>query len=148
MINEGYSICYNEWALDNRIKNELGLLLIIASLSAEQGYCWAGNKYFAELFNEPTNTISRKIKRLETLGYIKAEYKKSGNVVVTRKLTITNLSRTQNCVPPYSKMSTAVLKNVKEKNINNKIINNKNIDNRFFSDNVIDLDRYYANLED
>ena len=40
-MENGYSICFNEWALDQTIKNELGLLLIISSLSAEKGYCYA-----------------------------------------------------------------------------------------------------------
>ena len=37
-------------------------------------------------------------------------------------------------------------KNVTYNNINNNNINN-NIGNRYFSDNVIDFEKYYANLE-
>lgn len=69
-IEDGYAICFNEWALDKNIKCELGLLLIISGLTAEQGFCFAKNKYFAELFNESEDSISRKIKKLESLGYI------------------------------------------------------------------------------
>ena len=46
-MNNGYSVCFNEWALDKEIKDELGLLLIISSLCAEKGYCWATNEFFA-----------------------------------------------------------------------------------------------------
>lgn len=63
-MQEGYSICFNEWALDKEIKNELGLLLIISSLCAEKGYCFASNKYLSQLFDVPEQTISRKIKLL------------------------------------------------------------------------------------
>ena len=50
-VKNGYSICFNEWALDKDINNELSLLLIISSLSAEKGYCFASNKYLADLFD-------------------------------------------------------------------------------------------------
>ena len=40
----GYAICFNDWALDKSIKNELGLLLIISSLCAKEGYCYATNE--------------------------------------------------------------------------------------------------------
>ena len=75
-MNNGYSICFNEWALDKDIKNELGLLLIISSLTAEKGYCYASNKYLASLFETTEETISRKIKTLQDKNYITVEYEK------------------------------------------------------------------------
>ena len=59
---KGYSICFNEWALDKDIKNELGLLCIISSLCAKDGYCYATNEYFAGLFDTSVSAISKKIK--------------------------------------------------------------------------------------
>ena len=50
-MEDGYSLCLNKWALDKTIKNELGLLLIISSLTAEKGYCYASNGYLAKQFN-------------------------------------------------------------------------------------------------
>lgn len=120
-MEEGYSICLNKWALDKEIKNELGLLLIISSLCAEKGFCWANNEYFSFLFNESEVNISRKIKRLENKNYITVDYKKSGTVVTQRIITI-NINDNS----PLTKMLTAVNKNVKENNINN---NNKEIYN-------------------
>ena len=48
-MKNGYAICFNEWVLDNSIKNELRLLLIISSLCAEKGYCYASNEYLANI---------------------------------------------------------------------------------------------------
>lgn len=98
-MEEGYSICFNEWALDKSIKNELGLLLIISSLTAEKGYCFASNKYLSGLFGEPEKTISRKIKVLEEKGYIEIEYEKRGCEIVSRKIRLPKMRNvdTQNC---------------------------------------------------
>ena len=115
-MNKGYALCLNEWALDKEIKNELGLLLIISSLCAEKGYCYASNKYLAELFDVPEKTISRKIKILELKNYIKIDYKKRGCEVLQRYIRLTKMciDGPQNCGP-------TVLKNVEENNISNNI---------------------------
>ena len=49
-MNNGYAICFNEWFLDTRIKNELRLLLAISNLCAQEGYCYASNDHFVKLF--------------------------------------------------------------------------------------------------
>lgn len=119
-IQDGYSICFNEWALDSDIKNELGLLLIISSLSAEQGYCFAKNSYLAELFNIDEVSISRKIKKLEEKGYIEIEYDKRGCEVLDRKIRLTKIS-----IDDLQKNQSTINKNVKDNNIINN--NNKEI---------------------
>lgn len=120
-IQDGYSICFNEWALDSDIKNELGLLLIISSLSAEQSYCFAKNSYLAELFNIDEVSISRKIKKLEEKGYIEIEYDKRGCEVLDRKIRLTKIS-----IDDLQKNQSTINKNVKDNNIINKN-NNKEI---------------------
>jgi len=42
----------------------------ITALCNEKGYCWASNAYFAELYNNSTNTISRWISELQREGFI------------------------------------------------------------------------------
>lgn len=122
-MNEGFSICFNMWALDKTINGELGLLLIISSLCAEKGYCFASNKYFSELFQEHETTISRKIKKLEEKKYITIEYVKRGAEVKERKIRLAKLLTDdyQNC---YSTISNSAKDN--NISINNNTNNNNN----------------------
>lgn len=104
-MKDGYSICFNEWALDKSIKNELGLLLIISSLTAEKGYCYASNGYLAKQFDTNEITISRKLGILKRKGYITIEYEKRGYEVVGRKIRLTKMLTDgyQNCKPTLNK---------------------------------------------
>lgn len=121
-MSEGYSICFNEWALDKNIKDELGLLLIISSLTAEKGYCYASNDYLAKIFKTSVVTISRKIKILEEKKYIEIEYEKKGCLVISRKIRLTKMLTAIN-----KNVNRTINKNVKENNISN--INNTNNNN-------------------
>lgn len=132
-IEEGYSICLNEWALDKEIKNELNILVIISSLTAKKGYCYASNKWFADLFDIDEVSVSRKIKKLEQAGYITIDYKKRGFEVTNREIRLTRMLSTinENVNRPLTKMLSddsqdcypTINKNV---NYNNTIINNTN----------------------
>lgn len=52
----------------------------ITALCNKQGFCWASNTYFSELYQKDTNTISRWIKELSEAGFVSAEInKKEGN---------------------------------------------------------------------
>lgn len=130
---DGYSICFNEWVLDKDIKNELGLLCIISSFCARDGVCFATNDYLATLFETDETTISKKLKKLTDKNYISIEYKKIGNVVSERKITIPRLSRCQKYQPPLAKMPTAVGENAK----GNNNINNISPDNNIIINNNI-----------
>lgn len=123
-MKEGYSICFNEWALDKDIKDELGLLLIISSLTAEKGYCYASNDYLAKIFKTSVVTISRKIKILEEKKYIEIEYEKKGCLVISRKIRLTKMLTAIN-----KNVNRTINKNVKENNISN--INNTNNNNNY-----------------
>jgi hypothetical protein len=148
-MNNGYSICLNKWALDTSIKDELGLLLIISSLCANSGECFAKNEYFAKLFNVSDITISRKIKKLEEKKYIKIDYLKRGCEVIKRTITLTNFTINKNDNPQltdlitddYQNCKPTINKNVKDNNtiINNTIINNISVDN-FSEENFSELE--------
>ena len=138
-IEDGYAICFNEWALDKDIKNELGLLLIISGLTAEQGYCYAKNKYLADLFEVSEDSISRKIKKLEDLGYVQVHYEKRGAEITARYITIPRLAKNNQdeAVPRTTKMwddepqkcGTTNHKNAGRYNIYNNTIDNNTIPN-------------------
>jgi hypothetical protein len=119
-MKDGYSICFNEWALDKEIKNDLGLLLIISSLCAEKGYCYASNEYLGNLFDLPKETISRKLKLLQDKNYITIEYEKKGCEITARKIRLTKM-----LIHDYQNCYSTINKNVKENNIMiNNISNN------------------------
>lgn len=122
-MEQGYSICLNEWALDESIKNELGLLLIISSLCAEKGYCYASNEYLAKQFNTTTQTISRKLRILEEKKYINIKYEKLGCLVKNREIRLTKMITAIN-----KNDNRTINKNVKDNNISN--INNINNNNK------------------
>lgn len=129
--SDGYALCFNEWALDKSIKNELGLLLIISSLCAKEGYCYATNEYLSILFDEPVQTISRKIKKLEEKKYITITYKKSGCTITSREMRLTKMLTAVN-----KNVNRTINKNVKENNINissniniTRLSNNINLNN-------------------
>jgi predicted transcriptional regulator len=91
MIEDGYSICLNRWALDPRIKNELPILLIISTLVAKTGVCYAKNRFFADMFGIDETNVSKKIKKLIECGYIEIEYKKRGAEIVNRQIRLAKI---------------------------------------------------------
>ena len=121
-MENGYSICLNKWALDKDIKNELGLLLIVSSLCAEKGYCFASNKYLADLFGITEVSVSTKLKKLEQKNYIEIEYQKRGCEVISRKIRLKNI-----LIDGLKNFKSTVKKNLKDNNIsiNNISINKK-----------------------
>jgi len=62
----------------------------ITALSTKDGYCWAKNRYFAELYHVTKTTISRWIRQLKEKGYIKVEmiYKHDSKEIEQRNIYI------------------------------------------------------------
>ena len=120
-MDQGYSICLNIWALDKDIKSELGLLLIISSLCAEKGYCFASNQYLANLFDITDVSVSTKIKKLEQKNYISIEYEYRGCEVVSRKIRLKNI-----LIDDLKNFKSTIKENFKDNNtsIKNNIIDN------------------------
>jgi hypothetical protein len=60
---------------DKRLKaNEKLLYGEITALTNERGYCWAGNKYFSDLYGVTPQAVSKWINGLKDCGYISIEY--------------------------------------------------------------------------
>lgn len=57
---------------DKRLKPNAKLLYgEITSLCNKEGFCWASNKYFADLYEVNEDTISKWISQLDKLEYVK-----------------------------------------------------------------------------
>ncbi len=50
----------------------------ITALTSKEGYCWASNQYFAELYDTDERTVKRWIAHLQELGFIHIETEKKG----------------------------------------------------------------------
>ncbi len=91
----GYGICFNEWLFDEKIRDELALLIYISLLSAKNGYCDTPNEYFANSFKVSEATISRQISKLEKLNLISVAYEKFGSVITKRNINLVFSNQTQ-----------------------------------------------------
>lgn len=101
----------------------------ITALSNGEGYCWATNSYFANLYNVSNETISRWISQLIKKGYIKSViiYKNGTKEIDLRKLYVGNIPIDENVNTPIDKnINTYCEKshNPIDKNINTPIDEN------------------------
>ncbi|TDL39423.1 alpha/beta hydrolase [Macrococcoides bohemicum] len=82
-----YSIITASVRYDNRLSDSEKLLFAeITSLTNTKGYCYASNNYFSNLYDVSKNTISRRINRLASLGYLKIEMVYEGKEITQRKI--------------------------------------------------------------
>ena len=133
-----YTVIPAEIRYDDRLPDKAKLLYgEITALADKNGYCWATNGYFANLYKTAPETVSRYINKLVTCGYIKSEmiYKSGSKEIEKRLLKIvhpidknvdTPCSNCQKGVDEIIK--GGIDENIKENNtsINNTSINNTN----------------------
>lgn len=84
-----YAILPADVRYDNRLSAKEKLLYAeITALSNKEGYCWANNTYFANLYNASNRTIITCINNLVDLGYVdrKLIHKKNSKEVERRLL--------------------------------------------------------------
>ena len=96
----------------------------ITALSNKEGFCKAGNKYFAELYHSTDVIISRQISNLEKQGFIRIEYDKNGAKVSQRRIFTINKNVNGNAISINKNVNRTINKNVKD---NNTSINNTSI---------------------
>ena len=91
----------------------------ITALCNEKGYCFASNKYFADLYSVKTRSITDWISQLKDKGYIKLKllYKENSKEVKSREIYITNFRE-------VSQKNTPPIENNHQ--VNNIIYNNNN----------------------
>lgn len=136
-----YSIIPAEVRYDTDLKDKAKLLYgEITSLSDKNGYCYATNKYFADLYGVSTTTISLLINNLVDKGYIEREiiYKEGTKEILNRYLRIIKGGYLKN-------LKEGTQENLKE---NNTSINNININNKEIYKESWDCDIYVKQLTD
>ena len=89
----------------------------ITALCNQQGYCWATNKYFCDLYDVDDRTIRRWVESLQQNGFIRVEINRGG-FGTSRKIYISNefqkmFTAGQNCPDMRTKMSKPSDKNVR-----------------------------------
>ena len=115
-----YAVIPADVRYDKGLKDKAKLLYgEIVALSNKDGYCYASNKYFADLYEVSITTISLLIKELSEKGYIETEiiYKEGTKEILNRYLKILKGGYLRNLKEGY-------LRKVKD---NNTSINNINI---------------------
>lgn len=100
--------------------NEKLLYGEITSLSNKNGYCYAQNRYFADLYDVSIETVSRWLSNLQKCGFIQIEVKRNENKeVIARYIYIIDVPyRRKNQYPYQQKNQEGIEENVKENNIN------------------------------
>ncbi|HBY82135.1 helix-turn-helix domain-containing protein [Staphylococcus sp.] len=128
-----YSIITANVRYDNRLTDSEKLLFAeITSLSNKYGYCTASNNYFAKLYQVVKETISRRISKLQSLGYLKVELVKQGNEVKQRKI----YPMTQSSSPIDVKINTPI-----DNSVNTPIDAKVKENNTRFNNTSINRDR-------
>lgn len=127
---------YNYYAIipatvryDNNLKSAEKLLYEeITALANKNEYCYAKNKYFADLCNVTAVSVSRRISHLQELGYIETEIIRNKNKeIVSRNIYILDIPYyRKNQYPHVQKNTEGCNKNVKDNNIK------YNIDDLFY----------------
>lgn len=118
-----FAIIPAEVRYDNNLKDKAKLLYgEITALSDKNGYCYASNKYFADLYNVSITTISLLIKNLIDNGYIESEiiYKDNSKEILNRYLKIVKGGYLKN-------LKGGIKEKLKDNNINNNNTSNNNI---------------------
>lgn len=74
---------------DNDLRPNAKLLYSeLTCLTSKEGYCFASNNYFAELYGVDPSAISKWIKQLADKGYISVEYIYNGKECKERRIAI------------------------------------------------------------
>ncbi len=115
-----YAIIPASVRYDNNLKSTEKLLYgEITALANKNGFCYAQNKYFADLYNVTIISISRWISHLQELGYIKTEIIRNENKeIISRNIYIVDIPYYQKNQYPYIQKSTEGINEiVKDNNI-------------------------------
>lgn len=137
-----YGIIPAEVRYDERLKDKAKLLYSeITALSDKNGYCYASNRYFAELYNVSLTTISLLIKNLVDNGYLENEivYKDGSKEIASRYLKIIKGGYLRNLKEGYLKKLKD--NNTRDNNIK-ETISNDIVKKVFTKPSIQEIDEY------
>jgi len=84
-----YAILPAQIRYDKNISNFAKILYSeLTALSNKEGYCWASNKYFSDLYGVTTKTVSNTINGLKDKGYIVIQMQYEGKQIIRRIISI------------------------------------------------------------
>ena len=124
---------------DNRISSLEKLLLVhIISLCKKNGYCWATNKYFMNIYGYSKQTISKSINHLASLSYINLENHNENNNSYKRIIRISQvLNKSLNSIKEnYNTSIQPKFKYNNKSNINNKYYKD-DLGNEYWNDMLL-----------
>lgn len=124
---------------DRRISSLEKLLLVhIISLCKKNGYCWATNKYFMNIYGYSKQTISKSINHLASLSYINLENYKENNNSYKRIIRISQvLNKSLNSIKEnYNTSIQPKFKYNNKSNINNKYYKD-DLGNEYWNDMLL-----------
>ena len=96
----------------------------ITALCNKEGYCWASNSYFANLYEVSNQAISKWINQLEKLGYVSISYTRKGKEIVERVVSITGLGVSTKADEGINKSLRRYQQKLKENITLNSTVNN------------------------
>jgi hypothetical protein len=114
-----YSITPATVRYDKNLNDKAKLLYgEITALTSSEGYCWATNAYFAELYDVHESTITRLISQLVDRKYVRIELTKKGFKTV-RKLYLTEVLKNE-YVEVVKNEDSEVIENAKVEALKNE----------------------------
>jgi len=151
-----YAIIPADVRYDERLKLLSRILYgEITALCNEKGFCWAGNRYFADLYKSSIQTISSCINQLKECGYITVtfQYKENTKEVDKRIIQINDIPREENLKGSskffeggiQENLKGGIQENLKDNNtrFNNTLNNTINISSgRFFPPSIEEVEKY------
>lgn len=124
-----YAIIPADVRYDKRLTPNAKLLYgEITALCNDKGYCWASNRYFAELYSVSQTSISKWVNQLIEFNYIKSKivYKEGTKEILNRHLSLIKY-------PIEEKLNTPI----KDKLIDNTTTINNTINNTIEYNNTL-----------
>ena len=135
-----YSIIPATVRYNNRLKPAEKLMYgEITALSNKNGYCYAQNRYFADLYNVSIETVSRWLSNLQKLGFIKIVINRNENKeIISRYIYIMDFPYRQKDQYPYDQKNQYPYVQKNQEGIDEKVKDN-NININIDEDDLFNL---------